>query len=121
MSDDKTTTKKMPGQLTEISKGRVKFTRKAWAFFVAETDRVLGLSLHDMAPGKGAVSMPLEVHLFMLSVIEAAVEYSGADLRRAGGGGGGCCEEKCRGFGGCDYEYGTIAVCNEGDLFVCDV
>lgn len=116
MSDTK---KKRDDQLTEISKGRVKFSRDAWQFFVDETDRVLGLQLHEFEPGKGAVTMPLEVHLFMLSLIESAVCYSGADVVRAAGGG--CCEKKCRGFGGCDFEYGSIAVCNDGDLFVCEV
>ena len=101
--------------ITTIDKGRVRIRTKGWAAFVAETDRVLGLDLHDLERGMGPVTLSLEAHLFMVSVIKAAVEYSGYSGR-----GGGCdCDELCSGFGGCDFSYGSIYVCNEGDLFVC--
>ena len=108
--------KKMLKPITKIENGRVRITRKGWEAFVGETDRILGLHVSELVhDGKGPVAMALEAHLFMLHVIEAAVEYSGYSGR-----GGGCdCDELCSGFGGCDFSYGSIYVCNDGDLFVC--
>lgn len=33
---------------------------------------------------------------------------------------GGCCEEVCRRHGGCDFGGETIAVCNDGDVIICN-
>ena len=108
-------TKKKRQPITTIEKGRVRITRKGWRAFNAETGRILGFELHGVDDGKGAVTMALEAHLFMLQAIKAAVEFSGYSRRR-----GGCdCDELCSGFGGCDFSYGSVYVCNEGDLFVC--
>lgn len=107
-------------QATKIEKKHMQMRRKDWAHFVAETDQAIGLDLHDFEPGKSAnIRMPIEAWLFMLSVIEAALACSGYSARQRAGGGDCDCEETCRGFGGCDFSYGTIIVCGDGDLFVC--
>lgn len=110
--------KKVTNPVTNIEGNRVKMSRKAWDWFVAETDSELGLELHDVAPGKGTVTIPLEVWCFLLSVLKEAVEYSG--IRARLGGCEECCERECRRLGGCDFCYGSIGVCNEGDLISCD-
>ncbi|KKM72947.1 hypothetical protein LCGC14_1415430 [marine sediment metagenome] len=108
-------TKKKLQPITTIEKGRVRISRKGWAAFVADTDDVLGLDLSNIEAGNGPVTLALEAHLFLLSVIKAAQEYAAYSR-----GGDGCdCDELCSGFGGCDFSYGSIFVCNEGDLFVC--
>lgn len=108
-------------QLTKIEKKHMQMRRKDWQFFVAETDRAIGLDLHEYEPGKsGNIRMPMEAWLFLLSVIEAALTCSGYTARQRGGGGGDCdCDTICRGFGGCDFSYGVVYVCGEGDLFIC--
>lgn len=106
-----------PRVVTKIDGNRVKMSRKDWDAWVAMTDAVLGLELHDLAPGKGTVTIALEVWCFLLSVLKEAVEYSG--IRARGRGCEECCEKECKGLGGCDFCYGSAGVCNGGDLVFC--
>ncbi len=103
--------------VTKIEKNSMKMARKDWEWFVAETHAAIGLELHDTEPCKGPVRMSLDAWLFTLSCIEAALTYSGASAR--GGDCQECCDDKCSGFGGCDFCFGTACVCNQGDLFRC--
>ncbi|MCP4871594.1 MAG: hypothetical protein GY898_23035 [Proteobacteria bacterium] len=105
-------------RMTRIEGNRVKLTRDNWDTFRAETADFLGLDLHELDPvGKGTVTIPLEVWCFLLSVLEEAVAYN--EVRGARGGCQACCDRECKRLGGCDYCYGTIGVCNGGDLVLC--
>lgn len=102
--------------VTKIEGNKVSIRRADWDHLVEETDSNLGLELRDIEPGKGkTVTIRLDVWLFLLSVLKAAVEYSGY----VGAGCEACCEEECEGLGGCDFCYGTIGVCEGGDLVFC--
>ena len=50
-------------------------------------------------------------------IIEAMRNGADPVTARAGGG---CCDDVCEGHGGCDFGSGSVAVCNDGDVFICD-
>ncbi len=99
-------------QATNIDKGRVRITRKGFDALTAEAYRILGVEFSDAEPGKGAVTLSLDAYLFMLSVLEATVDYSGYIGETAGA------EEACAPEG-CGFSFGRIAVTLAGDLIVC--
>lgn len=99
-------------QITTIAKGRVRITRKGFDVLTAEANRVLGLEFYEVEPGKGPVTLSLDVWLFTLSVLQVALEYSGYIGETAGAA------EAC-GPEGCDFSFGQIAVTLAGDVIVC--
>ncbi len=110
--------KKKDRQITKIDKGIVSMSRKDYDWFCAEVAGAVGFKMPDLGDGKGRVRIPVWVWQFLLAVIAAALDYSGASMRSAGGCED-CCKRVCRGFGGCDFCFGSACVCGQGDLFEC--
>lgn len=108
-----------PRKITTIDReaGKVKISRKDLGAVMRQAHLALGGDrLFELDAGKGrTITIDLGVWSFLLAVLEAAVAYSGY----AGGRAADCCDEVCEGHGGCDFTFGSVAVCNDGDLIIC--